>query len=157
LPQNGAKSSNKKGMIESTFLNGRVIKRSLAVIQGRPAGDAPRLKRLLLAQGELAQIYDGDEGIRYLAFVELRQGAIRGNHYHEVKDEVIYVIQGEIMLVVEDIASKERASFTLQTGDLAVIPVRMAHGFRTIVSGQGVEWSTTRFDVADVVPYHLVE
>ena len=143
-------------MIKSTFLNGRVIKRTLAVIHGRPASDAPRLKRLLLAQGELAQIYDDDEGIRYLAFVELRKGTVRGNHYHEVKDEVIYVIQGEILLVVEDIATKERASFSLQTGDLAVIPVRIAHGFRAVVAGQGVEWSTTRFDAADIVPYHLI-
>src|SRR2546430_2302575 len=132
-------------MIESTFLNGRVIKQSLAVIQGRPASDAPRVKRLLLAQGELAQIYDADEGIRYLAFVELRIDAVRGNHYHQVKDEVIYVIQGEILLVVEDIVTKDRESFRLQTGDLAVIPVRIAHGFRTIVSGQAVERSTTRF------------
>jgi mannose-6-phosphate isomerase-like protein (cupin superfamily) len=144
-------------MIESMFLNGKVIKRSLAVIQGRPARDAPRLKRLLLAQGELAQIYDGDEGIRYLAFVELRKGAVRGNHYHQVKDEVIYVIQGEILLVVEDIVTKQRESFTLQTGDLAVIPVGIAHGFRTIVGGQGMEWSMTRFDAVDICAYPLIE
>src|SRR5215813_7263500 len=127
-------------MSESTFLNHRVIKRTLAVINGRPAADAPRLKRLLLAQGELAQVYDDGEGIRYLAFVELRKGAVRGNHYHQVKDEVIYVIQGEIFLVVEDVATRERASFSLNTGELAMIPVRIAHGFRTITAGQAIEW-----------------
>lgn len=144
-------------MIESTFLNNRVIKRSLTVINGRPAADAPRLKRLLLAQGELAQVYDDAEGIRYLAFVELRKGAVRGNHYHQVKDEVIYVIQGEILLVVEDISTRERASFPLHTGELALIPVRIAHGFRTQEAGQAIEWSTNRFDPADISPYPLIQ
>ena len=143
-------------MNESNFLNDRVIKRTLTVINGRPAADAPRLKRLLLAQGELAQVYDDPEGIRYLAFVELRKDAIRGNHYHQVKDEAIYVIQGEILLVVEDIATRERASFPLMTGDLAVIPVRIAHGFRTIQAGQAVEWSTNRFDPGDICQYQLI-
>ena len=144
-------------MTESTYLNSRVIKRALPVFQGRPPSNAPKMKRLFLAQGELAQIYDGAEGIRYLASVELRAGAVRGNHYHNIKDEVIYVIQGEILLVVEDILSKERASFNLCNGELAVIPVRIAHGFRTITSGQGVEWSATRFDPADICPYPLVQ
>lgn len=144
-------------MSESTFLNDQVIKQSLVTIHGRPASDAPRVKRLLLAQGELAQVYDDDQGIRYLASIELRQGAVRGNHYHEAKKEVIYVIQGEILLVVEDIRTKERASLSLKAGDLAVIPVRIAHGFRTIAAGQGIEWSTTRFDPADIVPYRLIE
>ena len=129
-------------MTESTFLNGRVVKLSLPVIQGR---------------GELAQIYDSDEGIRYLAFIELRKDTVRGNHYHEAKNEVIYVIQGEIQLAVEDIVTKERASFCLSTGDLAILPVRIAHGFRTVVAGQGVEWSPTRFDAADITPYRVIE
>jgi len=144
-------------MSENIFLNNQVIKRTLTVINGRPTGDAPRLKRLLLAQGELAQVYDDGEGIRYLAFVELCKGAVRGNHYHHVKDEVIYVIQGEILMVVEDIVSKERASFSLDTGELAVIPVRIAHGFRTIAAGQAIEWSTNRFDASDIWRYPLIE
>ena len=144
-------------MSESTFLNNRVIKRTLAVFNGRPTPDAPPLKRLLLAQGELAQVYDDAQGIRYLAFVELRNGAVRGNHYHHVKDEVLYVIQGEILLVVEDLISKERASLSLKTGDLAVIPVRIAHGFRTISAGQAIEWSTNRFDPADTCAYPLIQ
>ena len=144
-------------MTESTYINGRVIKSTLPVFEGRPPSDAPKIKRLFLAQGELAQVYDGEEGIRYLASVELRAGAVRGNHYHNVKEEVIYVIQGEILLVVEDILSKERASFNLCHGELAVIPVRIAHAFRTITSGQGVEWSATRFAPADICPYPLIQ
>jgi uncharacterized RmlC-like cupin family protein len=144
-------------MTESSFLNGRVLKCQLATIQGRPDSNAPRLKRLMLAQGELAQIYDGEEGIRYLAYAELRPGAVRGNHYHETKEECFYVIHGEILMVVEDIASKERASFPVVSGELVLLPVRIAHAFRSLSAGQGIEWSPTRFDPADSFTYSLIQ
>jgi len=141
---------------ETSFLNGKVIKRTLSVIHGRPGSGAPILKRLFLGQGELAQVYDGDDGIRYLAYVELRSDAIRGNHYHEMKDEVIYVIDGKILMVVEDPVSKERDSFPLVSGELAVIPVRIAHAFRTVTPGHAMEWSKARFDPADAFSYPLM-
>ena len=144
-------------MTETSFLNDKVIKRTLVVIHGRPGSGAPILKRLFLAQGELAQVYDGADGIRYLAYVELRAEAIRGNHYHEVKEEVIYVIDGEILLVVEDPVSKERASFPLVSGDLALIPVRIAHAIRTVAPGHALEWSKARFDPADAISYPLIQ
>lgn len=144
-------------MTETLFLERRVIKRTLSVIQGRPDSNAPILKRLFLAQGELAQIYDGADGIRYLAYVELRPGAVRGNHYHEMKEEGIYVIEGEIELVVEDPVSKERAPISLVSGDLVVIPVRVAHAFRTVRKGHAIEYSPTRFDPADAFGYPLIQ
>jgi hypothetical protein len=51
-------------MAETEYLAGRVVKWSLPVISGRPGPDAPTLKRLLLPQGELAQVHDSEEGIR---------------------------------------------------------------------------------------------
>jgi hypothetical protein len=62
-------------MPDSSFLNGKVLKRSLPELHLPLGPDAPVLKRLMLPQGELAQFYDAEEGIRYLAFIELRPGA----------------------------------------------------------------------------------
>ena len=95
-------------MTELTFLGGRVIKRSLPVVRPPFNPDAPALKRLLLPQGELAQFYDGEEPMRYLAYIELQAGAVRGNHYHKIKEEWIYMIRGEAGLVIEDVESKTR-------------------------------------------------
>src|SRR5207244_7219783 len=75
-----------ESMTESTFLSGKVLRRSLPVVQPASGSGAPSLKRLLLPQGELAQFYDGEEPIRYLAYIELRPGVVRGNHYHKVKE-----------------------------------------------------------------------
>jgi uncharacterized RmlC-like cupin family protein len=140
---------------ECTFLGGKVRKLSLPVVQGRPEPKAPHLKRLLLAQGELAQFYDGPEGMRYLAFVELRVEAVRGNHYHTIKEEWIYMISGELLLVLEDIASGMRDQFTIACGDLAFIPTRVAHALHVRESGQAVEFSQVAFDPADSYPYPL--
>ena len=140
---------------ESAFLNGKVLKRSLPVLRLPLEPDAPALKRLLLSQGELAQFHDADEGIRYLAFIELVPGQVRGNHYHQVKEELVYVIRGELLLDVADIDSQARASVALRTGDLAVIRTRIAHALRPVEPGQAIEFSSSRFDPADIHKFLL--
>src|ERR1022692_3153407 len=122
-------------MPDSSFLNGKVLKRSLPELHLPLGPDAPVLKRLLLPQGELAQFYDAEEGIRYMACIELLPGHVRGNHYHKVKEELVYVIRGEVLLSVADVDSQGRASVELRAGDLAVIRTGIAHEFRTVESG----------------------
>ncbi len=136
-------------MKPATFLGGRVLKFSLPTVQAPPGPDTPRLKRLQLPQGELAQFYDGEEGIRYLATVELRAGTIRGNHYHKFKPEWLYMISGAILLVVEDPASKDRGAIPLEAGDMAYVPTGIAHAFRTAQPGLAIEFSSARFDPKD--------
>jgi mannose-6-phosphate isomerase-like protein (cupin superfamily) len=134
----------------STFLNGRVLTQSLPVLQLPLGPDAPDLKRLLLPQGELAQFYNADEGIRYMAFIELLPGQVRGNHYHKVKEELVYVIRGEVSLSVADIDSQASASVSLRAGDLAMIRTGIAHALRSVEPGQAIEFSSARFDPADI-------
>ncbi len=142
-------------MGETEYLAGRVVKWSLPVISGRPAPDAPVLKRLMLAQGELAQFHDDEEGIHYMAVIEARAGCVRGNHYHKVKRERIYVLRGELRVVVEDIQTKARASVPLRTGDLVLIPTGIAHALQTVQPGEAIEFGQVRFDAADIYPYPL--
>ena len=142
-------------MSETTFLNGKVLKRSLPALELPLGPDAPALKRLRLPQGELAQFYDAEEGIRYMAFLELVPGQVRGNHYHKVKEEQVYVMRGEVWLSVADIDSQARASVALRAGDLAVIRTGIAHAMRTVAAGQAIEFSSARFDAADIHRFPL--
>ncbi len=142
-------------MKPSEYLAGNVLKWSLLVVSGRPGPDAPALKRLMLPQGELAQIHDSDDGIRYLAFIEVRVGSDRGNHYHKVKEEWVYVMQGKVLVVVQDIETNARASVPLEKGDLLFIQTRIAHVLRPVESGQALEFSQARFDATDVYPFPL--
>ena len=140
---------------EQSFLNGRVIKISLPQIPPPSGPDAPLLKRLMLPQGELAQFYDGDEGILYMAMIELHPGQPRGNHYHKVKVEYIYVLEGKTELVVQDIENQAHEKMTLEAGDLAVVQPGIAHVLRPLVKGRAIEFSPSRFDVADIQRYPL--
>ncbi len=137
------------------FLAGKVLRWSLPSLSAPPKAGAPLLKRLCLPQGELAQFYDGDEPIRYMAFLELRPGCPRGNHYHKLKEERLYVIQGEISLVVQDILEPKRDAIPLRAGDLALIRTGIAHALLADTPGQAVEFSAARFDLADTYRFLL--
>lgn len=115
----------------------------------------PRLKRLQLPQGELAQIHDGPDGMRYIAFVELRAGAVRGNHFHKVKQEWFYVCQGEVLLKVGDPASDARETIPVRAGDLVFIPPGVAHSISTVRPGHALEFAPTQFDASDSQPFTL--
>jgi quercetin dioxygenase-like cupin family protein len=136
-------------MNETTFLAGKVRKFSLPVVEGAmgPFG----CKRLLLPQGELARIYDDEEGMRFIAYLELRAGAVRGNHYHHRKAEWVYIVQGEIELLLLDPQTNARDTAPLRTGDLAFIPTGVAHAMRTVQPGHALEFSPSRFDPEDSV------
>ena len=140
---------------ESSFLDGKVLKRTLPVFQLPLGPDVPNLRRLPLPQGELAQFYNADEGIRYIAFIELLPGQARGNHYHKVKEELVYVIRGEVLLRVADVHSQARASVDLRAGDLAVIRTGIAHALQPAEPGQAIEFSTSRFDPADIHQFRV--
>ena len=142
-------------MPESSLLNGKVRKQSVPILQLPLGPDAPDRRRLLLPQGELAQFHNAEEGIRYIAFIELLPGQVRGNHYHKVKEELVYVIRGEALLCVADVDSKAQASVGLRAGDLAVIQTGIAHALRTVEPGQAIEFASTRFDPADIHPFRV--
>src|ERR1051325_6336404 len=108
-------------MTEFKLLGGKVKKESLPIVQPSSTPDSRTLKRLMLPQGELAQFYDGDEGIRYIAQIELQAGSVRGNHFHKIKNEWVYMMSGEVTLIVEDLDSRVQESEKLSAGDLAFI------------------------------------
>jgi uncharacterized RmlC-like cupin family protein len=143
-------------MNESSYLHGKVLKRSLPVFHGAPPADAHGPKRLDLPQGELANLYDGQEGIRYIAYIEMREGAVRGNHWHQVKEEQIYVLSGKLLLVAQEGEFEERVSVELLPGDLAFLAPGVAHALKTLEPGQAIEFSKTRFNPADVQRVKLV-
>lgn len=134
-----------------------MICRTLPCFEGRPGPDAPRLKRVRLPQGELAQFQDGDDPMRYLAWLELRPGTVRGNHYHERKRERFYLVAGTIQLRVEDIRTRERAELILEGGDLVVLPPGIAHALHPLREGHGIEMAPEPLDLADSFPYRIEE
>jgi hypothetical protein len=140
-------------MSKSTYLSGKVCKLVLPAFYAPPGPGAPSLKRIMLDKGELAQICDGSHPIQYIAAIELREGTERGNHYHNFKEEFIYMLDGELLLLIEDIETKETDTVSLCCGDQVFIATKVAHTLRVIKSGWALEFSPARFDPGDTFRY----
>jgi len=132
------------------YLSGKVRKWSLPKVSPGPQADGVPLKRLILAQGELAQVYDADEGIRYIACIELVPGGVRGNHFHKFKSEWVYILSGTADLLVKETGGDQVAVLKLAKGDLAFIATGVAHALRVTGAGEAIEFSPVKFDASDV-------
>jgi mannose-6-phosphate isomerase-like protein (cupin superfamily) len=133
-----------------SYLGGKVSVNSLCVLRPPLPESMPTVKRLLLGQGELAQIMDGSVPIRYLAALELKPGSVRGNHFHRIKREFFYMITGTSRLLVRELQEPAPVSIFLSAGDLALIETGVAHACIPETSGVAVEFSEAPFDPADV-------
>jgi oxalate decarboxylase/phosphoglucose isomerase-like protein (cupin superfamily) len=100
--------------------------------------------------GELTVLTDGTIPIRHLSYVELREGKLRGNHYHKLRHETFYVISGELELRLQDLATGEGASIIMRTGDLARLDPEVVHTFVPAKSGHALEFAPEHFDATDV-------
>jgi len=132
-----------------SILNSRLTRSRLPCLQPPTGPDAPPVRRLMLPQGELAQIHADNQGMHYMAVMELLEGTVRGNHVHEHKLEHVYLVQGQVEMVVQNGEAGPRESMLIDPGDLVVIQPGVAHALRVVRAGWGVEFSPQRFDPAD--------
>ncbi len=99
--------------------------------------------RIVTPAGELAQIVNG-EAYRYLAFLEFHPdpNAPRGNHFHAVKTEHLYIVDGLVRAIYRDLDTDATAEIELGAGDL--VACRRAAPTRTWPSITRTRWSSRR-------------
>lgn len=104
----------------------------------------------------MAQLVSG-ESFRYLAYLEFvhQPHVVRGNHYHRVKDEHLYVLVGRLRCLCQDVASGERAVYEVAAGDLMRIQPGCAHVLVPLEYTQALEFAPQPYDPADAYPYSL--
>src|ERR1051325_2232489 len=141
-------------MVEKGLVGGRVRVWSLPRVEPGPSDLV--LKRVMLPQGELAQFYDGEEGVRYIAAIELKAGTVRGNHYHKIKREYVYVLSGKVRFVVQEPVAGAKEEIELAGGSLVFIEPGIVHALDVKESGLAVEFSPNRFDAGDTYREVLV-
>jgi len=143
-------------MQRRTLLEGLVTVWTLPQVQPGPIKGESLLKRVMLPQGELAQVHNSDEGMRYIAAIELKAGTVRGNHYHKIRREYVYVISGRSTLAVRKLESEIRESAELAAGNLVFIPREIVHALQVKEDGLAVEFSPDRSDPEDTYREALV-
>jgi len=85
---------------------------------------------------------------RYVGkILHITKGECLSLQYHEIKEETLYVVDGELLLTVEQ--DGDRREVTLRKGEAFHIPPRMIHRMEAIADTDVAEVSTPELD--DVV------
>jgi mannose-6-phosphate isomerase len=85
---------------------------------------------------------------RYVGkILHVNQGQSLSLQYHEVKDETLYVVRGELKLTIE--VDGDRREIPLREGEAFHIPPHMIHRMEAVVDTDVAEVSTPELD--DVV------
>jgi mannose-6-phosphate isomerase len=85
---------------------------------------------------------------RYVGkILHINKGESLSLQYHEMKEETLYVVDGELRLTIEQ--DGDRRELTLRKGQAFHIPPRMIHRMEALADTDVAEVSTTELD--DVV------
>ena len=110
--------------------------------------DVPGAKRWEEERGEFVQISYQEE-IWHLALFEIRKGFSRGNHYHEAKEEIFYVVSGRMRALFLDMDTLEKEERMLGKGDKIRIRPRCGHVFYGLEDTLVVEYSPQVYNKED--------
>jgi mannose-6-phosphate isomerase-like protein (cupin superfamily) len=82
---------------------------------------------------------------RYVGkILHVNKGESLSLQYHEMKDETLYVVEGELRLTVE--WDGDRRELALRKGEAFHIPPRLIHRMEAVVDTDVAEVSTTELD-----------
>lgn len=111
-------------------------------------------KRWIEDKGEFAHIFHMED-IRHVAWFELKKGYFRGGHFHEMKKETFYVIDGVMRGIFIDLHSFEREEHLLIKGDKVKVAPDCAHILYGIEDSHAVEYSDRYYNKEDTFPYEF--
>lgn len=82
---------------------------------------------------------------RYVGkILHVKQGESLSLQYHEMKDETLYVVEGELRLTIE--SDGDRRELALRKGEAFHIPPRLIHRMEAVVDTDVAEVSTPELD-----------
>jgi len=117
--------------------------------------EVPGAKRWEEERGEFVQIAYQEE-MRHLAIFEIKKGFSRGNHYHEKKEEIFYIFDGKIRLILMDMDTLQKEEKILEKGDKIRLKPRCGHIFIAMEDTLVVEYSPQVFDPEDNYKINLI-
>ena len=111
-------------------------------------------KRWEEERGEFVQIAFQEE-IHHLALFEIKRGFVRGNHYHQKKEEVFYIFQGKLKALFMDLDTSQKEERVLEKGDKIRIRPFCGHMFHGLEDTLVVEYSPQVYEMEDNVRINL--
>ena len=116
--------------------------------------EIPGAKRWEEERGEFVQVAY-QETMRHLAAFEIKKGYSRGEHYHEKKEEIFYVFQGRIRVLLIDMDTLQKEERTLEKGDKLRVKTHCGHLFYGLEDALVIEYSPQVYDKEDTHKINL--
>jgi dTDP-4-dehydrorhamnose 3,5-epimerase-like enzyme len=107
--------------------------------------DDPQSKLIEDPRGLMAQVENGRE-FKHLLVLESKKNSVRGNHYHEKKQEWFYLASGKCRFAFENVKTRERFEEVLSPGEKVFIPPHIAHAILALEDSVLVEYSMQVFN-----------
>lgn len=106
--------------------------------------------RLSLPHGDTIFLNKKFDDLRHLSVLELPKGLLRGNHYHKLRTEYLYILKGNVWGYYWDPQNPGDARKILLTpGQIVTIPPGLAHAIEAVEGALAVEFSPNPFDITD--------
>lgn len=109
-------------------------------------------------RGALHVLTSGTRPWRELCRIECRPGALRGNHYHAVTTELLFVLRGSVHVTVRTLAGQLLHDGVLPAGMGVVLEPGEAHAVRALADTELLSARTTPFteESPDLHAHHVV-
>ena len=107
------------------------------VIKIKPAHEDER--------GKIIDVLLDGESVRHTGIIVSKAGVRRGNHYHEISTEYIYMLRGKLRWISKDVKQEDSPveEVVLEEGDLLINPPYMAHALVMLEDTEILEMSTS--------------
>ena len=119
--------------------------------------------QLIDDRGEFFKFLDGNESFLSKTFGEIYlvtvlPNKVRAEHYHNIANEWFAVLKGELIITLEDVISKVKISYTLNSINKSIlfIPSGIAHKiYNPSLETESilVAYSNIKYDSNDTIPY----
>lgn len=79
-------------------------------------------------------------------FISTYKGEIRGGHYHELTDELFYIVSGRISIQISDLKGENLQQFEVSEGDIFLIEPYEVHTFTCLEDSSWINFLSMKFD-----------
>jgi len=93
----------------------------------------------VVENGRLVELFRGDQEfkeilgeVRQISIIQLKPGALAGNHVHTRKTEILYLHQGRLRAILQDRETGERLDIILESGSKFNMVPNVEHLFENV-------------------------
>lgn len=136
----------------------RQVKDYIKITKLNKTKDMEALEKGLGYYTENAAACHNGEGMCFITYLEFPKGKIKGNHYHNSKEENMVVIKGKVKAkyyLPDDLEKK--IEIILEEGDLVTILPGCAHAYKSDEGCSVIEFSKQKYNNNDVFKIDKME